>query len=189
LSEGGPWDERERIIGSAIGRLNDYIGHRPVAVLETQKLEPYPHEWVRPIPIYVRGAGVSVGYFMRVVELALDFLKSAPEDVLTPAQFHFDQMEELAIDPRAYDFDHPVNKRPNYHFGQWDPHSIDQHGRYNRFVIQEVTLDALMSRLDESNTSSWEELEVEAAAVLAGTILMASGTSGSGPGVYDSTVN
>ena len=24
------------------------------------------------------------------------------------------------FDPRAYDFDHPVNKRPNYLFGQWD---------------------------------------------------------------------
>ena len=54
---------------------------------------------------------------------------------------------ELALDPRAYDFDHPVNKRPNYHFGQWDPHAIDPRGFYHRFVVQQVTLDAL----DESD--------------------------------------
>ncbi|MEC9094274.1 MAG: hypothetical protein VX438_16305, partial [Planctomycetota bacterium] len=31
--------------------FDDYIGFRPVAVLESQKLEPYPKEWTRPIPI------------------------------------------------------------------------------------------------------------------------------------------
>ena len=49
----------------------------------------------------------------------------------------------MALDPRAYDFDHPVNRRPNYHFGQWDPHHIDNRGYYSRFVLQQVTLDAL----------------------------------------------
>ena len=61
-------------------------------------------------------------------------------------------MDELAFDPRAYDFDHPANKRPNYHFGQWDPHLIDNQGRYRRFVVQQVTLDALMQRLDGETT-------------------------------------
>ena len=61
-------------------------------------------------------------------------------------------LDELAVDPRAYDFDHPANKRPNYHFGQWDPHQIDNQGRYRRFVVQQVTLDALMHRLHEAPT-------------------------------------
>ena len=44
------------------GQLNDYIGHRPVAVLRTeQKIQPYDHEWVRPIPLWIRGAGVARG--------------------------------------------------------------------------------------------------------------------------------
>ena len=43
-------------------RLNDYVGHRPIAVLETRpRGEPYDHERVRPIPLYLRGAGVAHG--------------------------------------------------------------------------------------------------------------------------------
>jgi hypothetical protein len=187
LAQGPPWEDSSRIVGRSISSLNDYIGHRPVAVLETQKLEPYPHEWLRPVPIYVQGAGVSTGKCQRVVQRAIEFLRDAPEEILRPAYFHLEQMEELAFDPRAYDFDHPVNKRPNYHFGQWDPHRIDNQGRYRRFIVQEVTLNALMLRLEQEGKIPQEELEYEAAAVLAGTILMASGTSGSGPGCFDST--
>ena len=62
LRQGGPWDETERIVRGAIARLNDYLGHRPVAVLRTeQKIQPYDHEWVRPIPLWIRGAGVAHG--------------------------------------------------------------------------------------------------------------------------------
>ena len=94
----------------------------------------------------------------------------------------------MAVDPRAYDFDHPVNKRPNYHFGQWDPHHIDNQGRYRRFVVQQVTLDALLERRRTGRASCRAtNCSFEAAAVLAGTMLMASGTSGSGPDAHDST--
>ncbi len=93
----------------------------------------------------------------------------------------------MAFDPRAYDFDHPVNKRPNYHFGQWDPHHIDQQGHYRRFVVQQVTLDVLLARIDGHDGPAREELLFEEAAVLAGTILMASGTSGNGPDAHDSS--
>ena len=116
-------------------------------------------------------------------------------------------MEEIALDPRAYDFDHPVNRRPNYHFGQWDPHQISQDGFYSRFVLQQMTLDALLTRCEAGDVNgahhpspdpspsrggkergeAADRLE-EAAAVLAGTILMACGTSGDAPGRHDSTV-
>jgi len=36
LAQGGPWEERDRIVAGAVHKLNDYVGHRPVAVLETR---------------------------------------------------------------------------------------------------------------------------------------------------------
>ncbi len=187
LQQGGPWDEDDRITSGAIAHLNDFVGHRPVAVLRTaQKIEPYPHEWVRPIPLYVRSAGVGTGRYQKIVERALEILHGTDPVILRDAWFDPELLDELAFDPRAYDFDHPVNKRPNYHFGQWDPHHIDGQGRYRRFVVQQVTLDVLLDRVDQPGSLPPEELLLEAAAVLAGTMLMASGTSGSGPDAHDS---
>lgn len=186
LSQGAPWDQVARITDGAVAQLNDFIGYRPVAALESQKLQPYPHEWVRPVPIYVQGVGGATGPFKDVVELAIDLLAAADQEVLQSAQFDLRNLDELAFDPRSYDFDHPVNRRPNYHFGQWDPHNIDNRGYYRRFVVQQVTLETLMERLQENKKLPQEEIQFEAAAVLAGTILMASGISGYGPGAFDS---
>ena len=189
LQQGGPWNETERILEGAVSQLNDYVGYRPVAVLEGRRLEPYANEWVRPIPVYIRGVGASAGQYTEVVNRCLEILRETDEDILRRAGFDLEMLEELAVDPRAYDFDHPVNQRPNYHFGQWDPHQIDNSGFYRRFVIQQVTIDALLARVHEYSTSPRHELLTEAAAVLAGTILMASGITGSGPGAYPSTVS
>jgi hypothetical protein len=188
VMQGGPWSETDRIVPAAIAQLNDYVGHRPVAVLEGRRLEPYAHEWLRPIPIYVGGIGATAGLYEGVVLRCMQILQETDPDILHQASFDLSLLEELAIDPRAYDFDHPVNQRPNYHFGQWDPHRIDNSGNYRRFVVQQVTLDALLARVHEASELPQEELLTEAAAVLAGTILMASGISGSGPGVFASTV-
>ncbi len=188
LAQGSPWDETERILDGAIAQLNDFVGHRPVAVLRTsQRIEPYPHEWLRPVPLYVREAGVACGRYAEIVTQALEILRATDPALLREAQFDPVRLDELAFDPRAYDFDHPVNKRPNYHFGQWDPHHIDGQGFYDRFVVQQVTLDVLLSRVDQPGDLPREELLAEAAAVLAGTMLMASGTSGAGPDAYDSS--
>jgi len=188
LSQGPPWDAHDRIRRAAIARLNDYIGYRPVAALESQKIEPYSHEWVRPIPLYIRDAGAASGRYKEVVDATLALLRQTDQDILREAYFDPDLLDELAVDPRAYDFDHPVNKRPNYHFGQWDPHHIDNRGFYRRYVVQQVTLDALMSRLETNDELPREELLLEAAAVLAGTIIMSTGISGSGPDSHDSSV-
>ncbi|MEX2317103.1 MAG: hypothetical protein WD669_08125, partial [Pirellulales bacterium] len=188
LEQSGPWDETERIVGAAIARLNDYVGYRPVAVLRTaQRIEPYPHEWIRPIPLFVRGAGVAAGRYREVVEMALDILRTTDAAILREACFDPELLDELSLDPRAYDFDHPVNKRPNYHFGQWDQSHIDPQGRYRRFIVQQVTLDVLLERVEQHGELPRDEVLAEAAAVLAGTILMASGTSGYGPDAHDST--
>lgn len=188
LREYDPGDDPRLVVHKVIEQLNDYVGHRPVATLENQKVEPYEHEAVRPVPLYVRGAGVADGPAAHVISIALKLLQETDPDLLREAHFDPQQLEELALDPRAYDFDHPVNKRPNYHFGQWDPHQIDGKGRYRRYVVQEVALSAMMRRLEDVAEISRDELEFEAAAVLAGTILMAAGVSGSGPDSHDSSV-
>lgn len=185
----GDLDEKtEIVVGQVIGKLNDYIGHRPVAVLETRKLEPFEHEWVRPLPLYIRGAGVANGPNRAVIECAIDLLHQTDPEILEMAQFDPHLLDELAVDPRSFDFDHPVNKRPNHHFGQWDEHHIDNNGHYRRFVIHQVTLDALTLRVSETSDLSKEELVFEAGSVLAGTILMAAGICGYGPGAHDSTI-
>ncbi|TWU30038.1 hypothetical protein Pla144_08240 [Bythopirellula polymerisocia] len=192
LSQGTPWNEVDRIVAGALQQINDFVGYRPVATLESGcPSEPYPHEFFRPIPLYIRGAGVAVGKYERIIEHALNILANTDEDLLARAWFDLDRLEEIALDSRAYDFDHPVNRRPNYHFGQWDPHHITSAGYYSRFVLQQVTLDGLLSRCENhlySNDCSQEECELEAASVLAGTMLMAAGTSGDGPSRHDSTV-
>ncbi len=178
------------IVAAARDQLDDYIGYRPVPALESQKIEPYRHEWVRPIPLYVEGAGVSAGPYEAVIKRTLEILRDTPPDLLSDAWFAPDLLEELALDPRAYDFDHPVNKRPNYHFGQWDPNRIDNKGYYRRFIVQPLMLNSLLTRIHQADTLQLDSEEVlfEAAAVLAGTILMASGTSGNGPGCHGSDV-
>ena len=190
LQQGPPWDEVDRIVVDARDQLDDYIGYRPVATLESQKLEPYRHEWLRPIPLYIEGAGIAAGKYEQVIARTLEILRATPADLLADAWFDPALLEELALDPRAYDFDHPVNKRPNYHFGQWDPNHIDGKGFYRRFVLQPLALDSLMSRVEQATEQGRlkEELLFEASAVLAGTILMASGTSGNGPGCHGSDV-
>lgn len=197
LMQGPPWQEADRIVDGALARLCDFVGFRPVATLSSgNACEPYPHEFLRPIPLYIRGADVAVGRYEKIVQQALDILKSTDEEIRARAWFDLDHLEEIALDPRAYDFDHPVNRRPNHHFGQWDPHQISNSGYYTRFVLQQITLDALLSRCHgdqpSDETTLTEAIDEdrcrEAATVLAGTILMASGTSGDGPGRHDSTV-
>ncbi|MFO0895844.1 MAG: hypothetical protein U0836_00325 [Pirellulales bacterium] len=190
LTQGGPWGEKERIVAGALDELNDFLGYRPVAVLRTpQKIEPYPHEWVAPVPLFVRGAGVGLGPYEAIISGAIDILRGAPAELLHEASFDLDRLDELALDPRAYDFEHPVNKRPNHQFGEWDPHSVDQRGYYRRFVLREPLLAALARWVNAAPPAERAERQFDAAAVAAGTLLMASGTSGWGPEAHDSTVS
>lgn len=190
LELGGPWEPTEQTVREALKRLNDYVGYRPVAVLENdRKLEPYEHEWLCPIPLYVEGAGVATGPYREVVEQALEILRQTDHDLLQRAWFHLDLLEELAVDPRAYDFEHPNHRRPNHQFGGWDPHRIDNRGYYRRFVVQQLAIDCLTKRTEQRNDLPPEELLFEAGAVLAGTILMGGGMTGYGPGCHDSSTD
>lgn len=181
------WESTDDVIVErAIRQLNNYIGYRPVAALETQDIEPYDHEWVSPIPIFLRGVGGAHGPYRQILLQAIEFLERTEPDILRASQFAPERLDELSIDPRAYDFDHPVNKRPNHHFGQWDSHQIDGDHFFRRFIVHQVTLDALLDRVHHEPNIDRDELVLEASAVLAGTILMASGICGAGPDAYDS---
>jgi hypothetical protein len=182
-----PVDDDQRLVAGAIDRLNDYVGWRPVAVLENGQLSaPYPHERVRPVPLFVAGAGPAQGRYRELVAGGLEILAAAPPDLLHQADFDPAVLEELAFDPRAFDFMHPAASRPNYLFGLWDPARIDEQGRYRRMVLQQATLDGILSWPTLSPAAGHDaatdaELRLEASAVLAGVILMASGLSGHGP--------
>lgn len=185
LATGGPWEGADsEVVDRAIRQLNDYMGWRPVAVLENGQLsEPYPHERVRPLPLYVAGAGAAHGRFAVLVARAVAILHAAPPELLRQADFDPTLLSELALDPRAFDFLHPAASRPNYLFGLWDPALIDDNGCYRRLVIQQATLEGILSwSAAEAAAGSRQELEEESAAVLAGVMLMASGLSGHGPG-------
>ncbi|MFM8735090.1 MAG: hypothetical protein ACKOC8_07855 [Pirellulales bacterium] len=183
LAQGGADDEPEAVVRQAIDRLNDYVGWRPVAVLENGRLSaPYPHERVRPIPLYVAGAGAAHGRYRRLVSNAIAILGEVPVELLRQADFDLDALEELAIDPRAFDFLHPAASRPNYLFGLWDPSRIDDRGLYRRMVVQQATLDGILSWPTAAAAGAPNELQWESSAVLAGVMLMASGLSGHGPG-------
>ena len=190
LAQRGPWEETDRIVHGALKHLNDYVGHRPVAVLETrQRGEPYEHERVRPIPLYLRDAGTALGRYQLLITKTLEILQATEPSILADACFDPDLLDELALDPRGYDFDHPADKRPNYCFGEWDPHHIDNSGNYRRFIVRQITLDGLWQRVEGQTGPLRDEYLFEAAAVLACTMLMAAGVSGTGPTTYDSSVN
>src|SRR5262245_11907010 len=75
LAQGGSWSENDRIVRGAVHRLNDYVGHRPIAVLETRpQTELYPHERLRPVPLYIRGVGAASGSLRNVIDRAVRLL-------------------------------------------------------------------------------------------------------------------
>jgi hypothetical protein len=153
-------------------------------------MEVYPHERTHPLPLFVRGAGVAAGKYEQLISRVLEFFREAPADILQEAHFDIERLEELGCDLRAHDHLHPVNKRTNYLFGEWDPHCINQKGFYTRFVVRRLILDALIDWIDhEQPRIDPEERLFDAAAALCGTMLMASSISGSGPDTHDSTVS
>jgi hypothetical protein len=183
-------NEADDTTAAVLRRLNDYVGHRPVAILETRpKGEPYGHERVRPIPLHLRGAGVAFGRYRDLIARTLEILGATDPSLLADAYFDPALLDELAIDPRPFDHAHPLNRRPNQVFGEWDPHHIDNQGRYRRYVARQVTLDALLERVEQRGDVPHGEALFEAAAVLGGTILMATGVSGAGPETHDSSTS
>jgi hypothetical protein len=170
---------------AVVQRLNDFVGYRPKIVLENRPpLEAYPHERVAVLPLYLKGVGVARGPNHPVVSAALELLHNADPDLLREAWLDLDVVEEIGLDPRAFDHHHPANQRPGHQFGEWDPHRLNHRGRYSRFVTRRVIMKTLERWLASQADSpgNQEERIRESAAVLAGTILLASGVAGGGPG-------
>ncbi len=181
-------------IPSALRQLNVYVGYRPVPVLENgRRSEVYPHERFCPLPLYISDVGVAAGPWEPLVSATIRFLRELPPDLLNGTHFSFDRLHELCLDIRAHDHVHPVTKRTNYVFGEWDPDEIDTKGFYRRFIVRRLILDALQAWAGfsggKSSSNPDPERLYDASAVLAGTILMASSISGSGPGAWDSSVS
>jgi len=189
LSQGGPWEETSRIVEGTLNQLNDFLGYRPIAVLENgRKSQPYDHERHRPVPLYIKDVGVAVGKYQTLIERTIEFFHETPQELLEAAYFDFEHLHEFALDMRSYDHNHPANKRTNYMFGEWDPHVIDSKGYYNRFLIRRIILDSLWDWVVTTKKIALAERLHDAAAVLCGTILMASSISGSGPDTFSSDV-
>ena len=83
-----PRGRDEYAVTAVLNRLNDFVGHRPIAVLETRPQgEPYDHERHRPVPLYIRGAGTAFGRYHDLTAMALEILKGTDPGLLAEAQF------------------------------------------------------------------------------------------------------
>ncbi len=178
-------------MAGVLQRLNHFVGYRPVAVLENgRRSEVYSQERFCPVPLYFADVGVAVGQYEPLIDSMISFLKALPAELFAGTHFSLDRLAELSLDVRSHDHSHPVTKRTNYTFGEWDPDEIDTKGFYRRFVVRRLILDALMHWV-ESGSSQIPRSERlhDASVVLAGTMLMASSISGAGPQTYDSNVS
>ena len=88
----------------------------------------------------------------------IEFFRDLPDDLMQETHFDLARMDELALDMRAHDHTHPVNKRTNYMFGEWDPHLIDTKGFYRRFVLRKIILDSLLEWVEQPHDLPHEEV-------------------------------
>ncbi len=153
-----------------------------------RKMEPYPKERFRPVPIYFQGVGAGRGPYQELITRTMELMQAVPANLLQNAFFDLRRLDEIACDVRAHDHNHPVYKRTNYMFGEWDPHHIDNKGYFRRFILRKIILDSLLNWMAEQADQPPEESLFDAAAVLCGTMLMASAISGAGPDTHDSTI-
>lgn len=122
LQQRGPWGERDRIVGGTLKHLNDYVGHRPIAVLENRRKAIYDHEFGRCR--CTSRAQVGWGPYRLLIEKTLEILQAADADLLREACYDPEQLE-FALDPRAT-ISTTADKRPKLSaFGEWDPEHID----------------------------------------------------------------
>ena len=186
LAQGGPWGEERRVVGGALRQLNDFVGHRPVAILETRpRGEPYEHETVRPIPLFVRGAGVA----------------QAATTSCSPAGWKSCPPPTATCWPRRASTRNCWTSWPSTCAPSTSP-TRSTAGRITSSASgtpphrQPGPLPALRRPADHARRAAGpvahsgglerSEALTEAAAVFAGTLLMAAAISGSGPGVHDS---
>src|SRR3954468_19034782 len=100
LKQGAPWDNPDRLVSGALNLLDDYVGYRPIAVLETRpNTEFYPHEKVRPVPVAPANAGVGPDAYADIIRPALKLLTETDSLLLEEASFDPTKLDELAFGP------------------------------------------------------------------------------------------
>ena len=187
-------------VRAAVLWLNDYVGHRPVPTLDRGRhSEIHPHERHRPVPLWRPEVGSAPGPAAPLFEATLDILRSTPSEMLEEAEYRVERMHELALDLRTYDDRHPVFKRTNYLFGEWDPEShraagtdgdVDPSaGDYTRFVVRRPVLRSMLKWVETDGDGDAEERLFDGSAALAGTVLMAAAVSGRDPHAHDSAAS
>ena len=195
LQSGPPWGPPA--VRGAVLRMNDFVGHRPIPVLAGgNRSEVHPHERHRPVPLWRPDVGSAPGPAAALLDATLDILRATPEEMLDEAEYSVGAMHELALDLRTYDDRHPVFKRTNYLFGEWDPESHGEIGAagaadpaagdYTRFVLRRPVLTAMLAWLAGDGGDDPEERLFDASAALAGTVMMAAAVSGRDPHAHDS---
>ncbi|NMC21392.1 MAG: hypothetical protein GYA33_13350 [Thermogutta sp.] len=181
---------QQATVRAALAKVNDYVGYRPTAVLAGNRAtKPYAHEFVCPIPLYVQGAGTACGRYHDLMERAVQILATIDESLREQFYFQIENLEEIALDPRGLDQEHPACFRPNYQFGLWDPHSLNERGCYRRLILHDQPLEIALRWATRADPTEGTDPWFEAAAVLAGTMLMGAAVWGPYPGALMSTTN
>lgn len=186
-----PEDEgaAQRWVDQVIEQLNDFVGYRPAAILENgRQCLPYSHERVGVIPLYRQGAGLADGPYEPLLREALLRIDETDPGLLRELGYDPARIVEISLDPRAYDHGHPVNQRAGHYFGEWDPETLDREGRYTRFVIRPMIVDAILEWTRSEERNSTEDVLFRASTALAGTMLLAAGMGGEGPHAHDSGI-
>ena len=94
LGQEGPWSETSRVVRGALDRLNDFIGHRPVAVLQAQKDRAISPRVGVPDSALSRGGGVAVGRYHDLISATIDVLRATDRTILDKAYFDPDHLPQ-----------------------------------------------------------------------------------------------
>ena len=144
LNQRGPWDETKRIVDGTLKQLNDYVGHRPIAVLEGRRGEPYDHERCRPIPLFIR-APASPTAGTAIVIAGPGELLEADRRPHCSAKAYFDltcSTSSPSTRAPTTSTTPPINGPTTASANGIRTISTTQ-ARFRRFIVRQITLDGL----------------------------------------------
>ena len=194
LHQGGPWDESERIMPGAIDQLNDHVGYRPIATLETRSAARTvsPRTAHGPFPMYLREAGVAWGKYQTILcntlcERSWNRRRSSASRCLFRSEPSSTNGRSIRV-PTIIIIRSIAGRITSSASGIRITWTVK--GHYRRFVARQITLDGacppIPFRLATGITISGR---FESSAVLAGIVLMSSCLGGRGPETHDSTAS
>ena len=151
LKQGRPWSDGEPArCGRDSLSLNDYVGYRPIALLETRpNTEYYPHEKVRPVPLLSRRRRASRRASTPTSFAPPSNCSRRPTAVLLDeASFNPDQLDELPSTrgPTITSTRSTSGRTCCSASGTRTPSTTA--GYFRRFVLRQMTLDTLLTWVD-----------------------------------------